>query len=98
MLTGESRPVHKASGEKVIAGTVNGSGSLRGEVTGTGENTTLAGIIRLVAQAQASRSRAQALADRGAVVLTLVAVAAAAATLVAWSLAGEDRSFVIERS
>src|SRR5262249_60533513 len=63
MITGESRPIRRAPGDKVIAGTVTGSGSLRVEVTGTGEKTALAGIMRLVAQAQASRSRAQALAD-----------------------------------
>ncbi len=59
MITGESRPVRKESGAKVIAGTVNGSGALRIEVTGTGERTALAGIMRLVAQAQSSRSRAR---------------------------------------
>jgi Cu2+-exporting ATPase len=64
MITGESRPVEKREGTRVIAGTINGAGSLRVEVTGTGERTALAGIMRLVAQAQASRSRAQALADR----------------------------------
>src|SRR5689334_21638827 len=62
MITGESRPVEKKVESKVIAGTVNGSGSLRVEVTGTGEKTALAGIMRLVSQAQSSRSRAQALA------------------------------------
>jgi len=97
MITGESKPVRKAGGDKVIAGTVNASGSLRVEVTGTGDNTALAGIMRLVAQAQTSRSRAQALADRAAFVLTIVAIVAAAVTLVAWSLAGKDASFVIER-
>src|SRR5437867_337046 len=97
MITGESRPVRKDPGEKVIAGTVNGSGSLRVEVTGTGANTALAGIMRLVEQAQTSRSRAPALADRAAFVLTIVAIVAAAVTLVAWSLAGKDASFVIER-
>ena len=97
MITGESRPVRKATGEKVIAGTVNGSGSLRVEVTGTGEKTALAGIMRLVAQAQTSRSRAQALADRAAFLLTVVAIAAATVTLIAWSLAGKDAAFVIER-
>jgi P-type Cu2+ transporter len=81
----------------VIAGTVNGSGSLRVEVTGTGDNTALAGIMRLVAQAQTSRSRAQALADRAAFALTIVAIVAAGITLVAWTLAGRDASFVIER-
>jgi P-type Cu2+ transporter len=97
MITGESRPVRKEPGAKVIAGTVNGSGSLRVEVTGTGERTALAGIMRLVAQAQTSRSRAQALADRAAFLLTMVAIAAAGATLVAWSIVGKDASFVIER-
>ena len=97
MITGESKPVRKAGGDKVIAGTVNGSGSLRVEVTGTSENTALAGIMRLVAQAQTSRSRAQALADRAAFALTIIAIVAAAVTLVAWSLAGKDASFVIER-
>jgi Cu2+-exporting ATPase len=97
MITGESRPVRKAAGDSVIAGTVNGSGSLRVEVTATGENTALAGIMRLVAQAQSSRSRVQALADRAAFLLTMVAIGAAAVTLVAWSIAGKDASFVIER-
>jgi Cu2+-exporting ATPase len=81
----------------VIAGTVNGSGSLRIDVTGTGENTALAGIMRLVAQAQSSRSHAQALADRAAFLLTIIAIIAAAITLVGWFLAGQSASFVIER-
>jgi Cu2+-exporting ATPase len=97
MITGESRPVHKEVGTRVIAGTVNGSGSLRVEVTGTGDKTALAGIMRLVAQAQSSRSRAQALADRAAFLLTVVAIVAAVITLVGWSLASKDASFVIER-
>jgi len=97
MITGESRPVRKEVGTRVIAGTVNGSGSLRVEVTGTGDTTALAGIMRLVAQAQNSRSRAQALADRAAFLLTVVAIVAAVITLVGWSLAGKDASFVIER-
>ena len=84
MITGESRPVEKKPGDKVIAGTVNGSGSLRVEVTGTGERTALAGIMRLVEQAQSSRSRAQALADRAAFWLTWIALGAGALTLVAW--------------
>jgi P-type Cu2+ transporter len=76
MITGESRPVRKGEGDEVIAGTSNGEGSLRVEVTKTGEKTALAGIMRLVEQAQTSRSRAQALADRAAFYLTLIAVAA----------------------
>jgi P-type Cu2+ transporter len=97
MITGESRPVAKTREKKVIAGTINGSGSLRIEVTGTGDKTALAGIMRLVAQAQTSRSRAQVLADRAAFVLTAVAIAAAGLTLVGWLLAGRDAAFVIER-
>ncbi len=98
MLTGESVPVKKADGDLVIAGTVNGSGSLRVEVTGTGDQTALAGIIRLVAAAQSSRSRAQALADKAAFVLTLVALASGAVTLVAWLLLGAEPAFAIERT
>jgi P-type Cu2+ transporter len=97
MITGESRPVGKTDGDKVIAGTVNGSGSLRVEVTGTGERTALAGIMRLVAEAQSSRSRAQALADRAAFFLTVVAIVAAVVTLVAWLIARANPAFAVER-
>jgi Cu2+-exporting ATPase len=97
MITGESRPVKKRKGERVIAGTVNGAGSLRAQVTGTGERTALAGIMRLVERAQSSRSRAQALADRAALLLTIVAISAAVLTAVAWSLAGAPGAFVVER-
>jgi Cu2+-exporting ATPase len=97
MITGESRPVRKDSHSTVIAGTVNGAGSLRVEITGTGEKTALAGIMRLVAQAQTSRSRAQALADRAAFLLTIVALVASVVTLVGWFLAGREAAFVIER-
>ncbi|HET7457835.1 MAG TPA: heavy metal translocating P-type ATPase, partial [Gemmatimonadaceae bacterium] len=97
MITGESAPVDKGEGGKVIAGTVNGAGSLRVEVTGTGERTALAGIMRLVAQAQTSRSRAQALADRAAFWLTWIALGAGAVTLVVWLLAGASAATAIER-
>jgi Cu2+-exporting ATPase len=97
MITGESRPVDKKPGDRVIAGTINGFGSLRVEVTGTGEKTALAGIMRLVAQAQTSRSRAQALADRAAYWLTLIAIGAGAVTLVAWLSVGAGAAFAVER-
>ena len=97
MITGESRPVRKELEAKVIAGTVNGSGSLRVEVTGTGDETALAGIMRLVGQAQTSRSRAQALADRAAFYLTIIAVVAAVLTLIVWLALEQETSFVIER-
>jgi len=97
MITGESRPVHKRPGDEVIAGTVNGSGSLRVRITKTGEQTALAGIMRLVAEAQTSRSRAQALADRAAYWLTLAAIGVAAITLVVWLLARGFDSYTLER-
>jgi P-type Cu2+ transporter len=88
MITGESRPVAKAQGDRVVAGTVSTDSSVRIRVDAIGEDTALAGIQRLVADAQASRSRAQALADRFAAVLFYVATAAGAVTFVAWTLAG----------
>jgi P-type Cu2+ transporter len=97
MLTGESRPVDKAERDTVIAGTVNGAGSLRVEVTRIGGETSLARIMRLVEQAQQSRSRAQALADRAAFALTVVAVAAGVLTGIAWAVLGADPAFTVER-
>ncbi|HEY8851031.1 MAG TPA: heavy metal translocating P-type ATPase [Gemmatimonadaceae bacterium] len=97
MITGESLPLEKRPGDKVIAGTVNAAGSLRVKLTGVGERTALAGIMRLVAQAQSSRSRAQALADRAAFFLTVVAIVSAVITLVAWLLAGASAAFAVER-
>jgi Cu2+-exporting ATPase len=97
MITGESVPVAKVEGAKVIAGTVNGSGSLRVTVTGTGERTALANIMRLVEQAQTSRSRAQALADRAAFVLTIVAVVTGTLTFVVWLSVGATGAFAVER-
>ena len=97
VITGESRPIEKATGAKVIAGSTNGSGSLRVMVTGTGERTALAGIMRLVDQAQTSRSRAQALADRAAFWLTWVAIGAGALTLIGWLVVGATSAYAIER-
>jgi Cu2+-exporting ATPase len=97
MITGESRAVAKHPGERVIAGTVNLAGSLRVEVTGTGERTALAGIMRLVEQAQQSRSRAQALADRAAFWLTVVALTTGVGTFLAWLGAGAQVAFAVER-
>ena len=97
LLTGESVPVPKDVGATVIAGAINGTGALRIEVTGTGDRTALAGIMRLVAQAQTSRSRAQALADRAAFWLTWVALGSGVITLVAWLLSGATVAMAIER-
>ncbi len=97
MITGESRAVARTEGDPVIAGTVNGEGSLRVEVTRTGGDTSLARIMRLVGQAQQSRSRAQALADRAAFALTLVAVAAGVLTAIVWTMLAADPAFTVER-
>jgi P-type Cu2+ transporter len=97
MITGESRPVDKTAGDAVIAGTLNGQGSLRVEVTRAGEQTALAGIMRLVEQAQHSRSRAQALADRAARWLTYAAIAIAVVTAIVWWLLGAPWSYTVER-
>jgi Cu2+-exporting ATPase len=97
MITGESRPISKGVADAVIAGTVNVDGSLRVEVTRTGNRTALAGIMRLVEDAQTSRSRAQVLADRAAFWLTFVALAAAVVTAVAWVIAKAPGSYTVER-
>jgi Cu2+-exporting ATPase len=95
MVTGESRPVAKTGGDQVVAGTVATDSAIRVQVDAVGDDTTLAGIQRLVAQAQASRSRAQVLADRAAAVLFYVAVAAAAVTVLVWSLIGQGDQAVV---
>ena len=87
MITGESRPVAKSPGAKVIAGTINGDASLRVRVTATGEATALAGIMRLVEQAQQSKSNTQILADRAAGWLFFIALGVAAITAIAWTVA-----------
>ncbi|RIK26298.1 MAG: heavy metal translocating P-type ATPase, partial [Chloroflexi bacterium] len=87
MITGESKPVKKEPGVKVIAGTVNGDGSLRVRVTATGEETALSGIMRLVQEAQQSKSATQVLADRAAGWLFYIALAVAIITAIAWTVA-----------
>ncbi|HYY09153.1 MAG TPA: heavy metal translocating P-type ATPase, partial [Actinomycetota bacterium] len=97
MITGESKPVGRATGGAVVAGTVATDSSVRMRVTAVGEQTALAGIQRLVAQAQMSRSRTQALADRAAAVLFYAAVAAGVFTFVVWAAIG-NVSESVERS
>jgi Cu2+-exporting ATPase len=87
MITGESKPVHKEPGDQLIGGTINGDGSLRVRVTATGEDTALAGIMRLVEEAQQSKSETQILADRAAGWLFYIALGVAALTAVAWIVA-----------
>ncbi len=87
MITGESKPVLKVAGNEVIGGTINGDGSLRVRVTATGDDTALAGIMRLVREAQQSKSDSQILADKAAGWLFYVALAVAILTGVGWSVA-----------
>ena len=87
MITGESKPVLKEPGDQVIGGTINGDGSLRVRVTATGDETALAGIMRLVDEAQQSKSDTQILADKAAGWLFYVALAVAVLTAVAWTVA-----------
>jgi Cu2+-exporting ATPase len=89
MITGESRPVDRSVGDRVVAGSVVVGSSIRVRVEATGEATALAGIQRLVAEAQESRSRAQALADRFAAALFYVAVGAGLITFVVWAVIGD---------
>ncbi|MBE0680885.1 MAG: copper-translocating P-type ATPase [Anaerolineales bacterium] len=97
MITGESKPVHKHKGEKVIAGTINGDGSLRVKVTATGNETALAGIMRLVEQAQQSKSKTQVLADKAAGWLFYIALASAILTAIAWTIADTFNIEVLNR-
>ncbi|KRF08619.1 ATPase [Arthrobacter sp. Soil782] len=95
MITGESRTVSRAVGEKVVAGTVATDNAVRVRVTAVGSDTTLAGIQRLVAEAQASSSKAQALADRAAALLFYFALTAGILTFIAWLLLGSPDDAVI---
>jgi Cu2+-exporting ATPase len=95
MITGESRPVSRGEGDRVVAGTVATDSAIRVKVDAIGDDTALAGIQRLVAQAQQSSSRAQVLADRAAAMLFYVAVGAAIVTVIVWVLMGQPDDAVV---
>ena len=95
MITGESRPVPKEAGDRVVAGTVSTDSAIRVEVTAVGEDTALAGIGRLVEEAQASRSRSQALADKAAALLFYVALGSAVVTAVVWTALGDPDEAIV---
>jgi Cu2+-exporting ATPase len=99
MLTGESTPVTKKTGGKVIGGSINGEGSLTIEVKGTGKGSFLSQVIELVRQAQESKSKTQDLANTAALWLTLIGLGSGALTLVIWLVfMGKDFAFAIERA
>lgn len=97
MITGESMPVKKRPGDEVIAGTINSNGSLRVRVTAVGEQTALAGIMRLVREAQNSKSRTQILADKAAGWLFYLAISVALLSAVLWTIAIGFDLFTLER-
>ncbi len=99
MLTGESKPVYKAPGSKVIGGSINGEGSIKVKVEKTGKDSFLAQVITLVKQAQESKSKTQDLANKAARWLTLIALSGGAITFVIWYFfLGQTLSFALERS
>ena len=98
LLTGESKPVSKHAGDKVIGGAINGEGSVVAEVNKTGKDTYLNQVVTLVRQAQESKSRAQDLANRAALYLVIIALGVGTITFAGWLLLGQEIGFAIERA
>jgi len=98
MLTGESKPVEKTVGSRVIGGAINGEGALTAEVQKTGKDSFLSQMIGLVEEAQQSKSRSQNLANRAALWLTIIALSSGAITLLVWlAIVNKDFAFSLER-
>jgi len=97
LITGESRPVGKKNGDKVIAGSINGNGAIRVSVLHSVKDSYLSQVIKLVQDAQKSKSRTQLLADNAAKWLTLIAIVSGIATFLVWWLSGKGLAFSIER-
>lgn len=97
MLTGESKPVQKSKGDKVIAGSINGNGAIKISVLHGVADSYLSQVIKLVQDAQKSKSKTQLIADRAAKWLTLIAIVAGVTTFLVWYLSGKDLAFSIER-
>ncbi len=97
MLTGESKPVLKAKGEKVIAGSINGNGSIKIKVSHGASDSYLSQLIRLVQDAQNAKSNTQLLADKAAKWLTIIALVAGMVTFLYWYITGQSLSFAMER-
>jgi Cu2+-exporting ATPase len=98
MLTGESVPVAKSTGDRVIGGAVNGEGALAVTVARTGAESFLSQVIELVREAQESKSKTQDLADRAAMWLTIVALGGGLLTFTAWLTLGESLAYAMERA
>lgn len=97
MLTGESKPVEKGVGDKLIGGSINGDGSIEVKVENIGKDSYLSKVIDMVKKAQESKSKTQNLADRAAFWLTITALTVGFATLVVWYLISRDFTFAIAR-
>ncbi len=97
MLTGESKPVEKKEGDKLIGGSINGEGSLEVEVKDIGDDSYLSKVIRLVEEAQNSKSKTQAIVDKAAFWLTIIALSVGFITLATWLIIGRDFTFAIAR-
>jgi Cu2+-exporting ATPase len=97
MLTGESKPVQKIKGNKVIAGSLNGNGSLKVQVSHGAKDSYLSQVIKLIQDAQNSKSNTQLLADKAAQWLTAIAILAGISTFVFWYVNDQTLAFAIER-
>ncbi len=97
MLTGESKPVEKSKGDKVIAGAINGNGAIKVSVSHGVKDSYLSQVIKLVQNAQKTKSTTQLIADRAARWLTLIAIVAGITTFSVWYLSGKDLAFSVER-
>ena len=98
MLTGESKPVPKKEGDRVIGGSVNMEGAIKVRVERTGEETYLSQVLKLVKEAQESKTRLQDMADRVAFYLTVIAVTVGSLSFLAWVLLKGDVQFAVERA
>ena len=97
MLTGESKPVNKSKDDEVIGGAINGSGAIKVKVKGTGRDTYLSKVIKMVQDAQGQKSKTQRLADKAAFWLTIIALTAGFGTFAVWLAMGKELSFALER-
>lgn len=97
MLTGESKPVSKSVDDEIMGGAVNGSGAIKVKVKGTGDDTYLSKVIKMVQDAQGQKSKTQRLADKAAFWLTIIALVSGFGTFVVWFVLGKEFSFALER-
>ncbi len=97
MLTGESKPVQKVKGDKVIAGAINGNGSIKVTVSHAAKDSYLSQVVKLVDDAQKSKSKTQLLADTAAKWLAIIAIVAGISTFLYWYVTGQTMAFAMER-